>query len=167
MPVITVASSDPILHVVAPLSLAAAMGTALVVDCDAGSGWPFPVGSLGDLAVAGPTADDLHPARAGIAVLGGSASSGHQLNELLAALRESWPAVVIRAQLDEVDVIRVDPALPWRSPGHVTVDVGFGRTSQASIPRPPSRLLRRLLAGQVDPRWRWFRHWRPVWEATR
>lgn len=149
---------------VAPVSLAAAAGTALVIDRDPASGWPFPVGSLSDLAGSGPSADDLHPSTSGIALLGGPVADAPEVDELVAALGESWPAVVIRSPRHAAAVVRVDPALPWRSPPDIAVDVGFGHTSGAAIPSPPTRLLRRLLRGQIDPRWRWFRHWRPIWE---
>lgn len=167
VPTLTVTSTDPILHVLAPVCLAAAAGTAVVIDCDPNSGWPFSVGSLSDLVADGPTARDLHPTTTGVALLGGPIADGAELDPLLEALQSTWPAVIIRAEATTSSAVRVEPALPWRPATDVTVGTGIGHAPAGGIPAPPIRLVRRVMRGHIDPRWRWIRHWRPVWELAR
>lgn len=160
--VIEVTSADPVLAILAPIALAAARGTALVVDRWPGAGWPFPTGSLSELAESGPTADQLRPGRPGIAVLGGSAERS-AVDELISTLSSGWPALVVRSAPTDPNAVTVGPALPWGPRADVTVGTAWDR---GSVPRPSGRLVRRLLAGQVDVRWRWFRHWSPLWEMS-
>ena len=60
---------DGLLSSVAPLGLAAAVNTALVVDLDPdGPNYPG-TASLADLVIKGPRLVDLEPQRSGLAVL--------------------------------------------------------------------------------------------------
>ena len=61
--------ADPVLHALAPLGLAAARGTALVMDLDEEvPSYPGST-SLANLVVSHPRRDDLRPVRSGVAVL--------------------------------------------------------------------------------------------------
>ena len=79
-------ASDPVLHALAPLGLAAARGTALVVDLDRDAP-PYPgTSSLAALAVAQPRLDDLRPRRGGVAVLPNGLASPEESADVLEAL---------------------------------------------------------------------------------
>ena len=87
---------DGVLGAVAPLAMAAAAGTALVVDLDPhGPAYPGAVGLAG-LVAEGPTRRDLEPARRGVAVLHNGGVEPEDAAEVLAALVAGWPAVVFR-----------------------------------------------------------------------
>ncbi len=159
---LAVSSFDPVLHVLAPVSLAAVHELALIIDLDSASGWPFPVGSLEDLVRGGPTADDLKPSRRGLAILGGPVSDPQQVEAVLDTLIAAWPAVVVRRGTAEPVDVAIAPALPWLPAGAVTVATGLS-AGQGSIPRPPRWLVRKVVGGSIDGRWRWFRHWHRVW----
>lgn len=160
--VFEVASSDRLLAVLAPLALAASRGTALIVDRWPDAGWPFAVGDLGQLAADGPTAEQLEPRRTGVAILGGPADDA-RVDRLLDALAGHWPAVVVRADpWTTGSAVSVEPALPWGTTGDVSVSTAL---ASGVIPKPSQRLIRHILRGRLDDRWRWFQHWRPLWES--
>jgi hypothetical protein len=167
---------DGLLGALAPLGLGAAAGTALVVDLDpAGPHYPGS-GSLADLVDDGPRRSDLSPDRTGLAVLRNGGVKADAAGEVLAALEDGWPAVVLRlpatpAAGREADVA-VYPLLPgglFSVHAHgpaVFQNLGF------RIPAPGLQLpvLSRataaaLLAGSVPARSRWVRAWKPVWEG--
>lgn len=164
VPLLSVMSHDPLLHVVAPLALAASVRTALVIDRCPEHGWPMPVGSLQDLVTMGPTAGELRPSQAGVAVVGGPVEQSTATDSLIEALVQSWPAVVIRRPPGDPDAVAVEPALPWRSGADIVVATRVARPAGA-LPAPPGRIIRAITAGRIDTRWRWFRHWREVWGA--
>ena len=97
MPALAIWSpEDALLGAVAPLALAAAAGTALVVDLDP-QGPRYPgSGSLADLVRDQPRRDDLRPGRAGVAVLRNGGIDPEAAEEVLVALAKDWPAVVFR-----------------------------------------------------------------------
>lgn len=165
--IISVASSDPVLHVLAPIALAAAAGTALIVDRDSDAGWPFPLGGLEQLALGGPTQADLQPSRTGVALVGGPAEDEVAVASLVEALEDGWPAIVLRVARSCPSAVTIEPALPWLEAADVVVGTGFGDRNSGLIPAPPGRLVRRAMSGVVEPRCRWYRHWRPVWELAR
>ena len=168
--------SGGVLGAVAPLGLAAAAGTALVVDLDP-SGPRYPgTGSLAQLVKDGPRRDDLIPSRAGIAVLrnGGIDEAGSR--QVIDALCAGWPAVVFRrAGAVRPDALRVAPVRPMlpgslfdRDPGPAVYQRCGWPVRPAGpgpvLPRPSARTLGALLDGERPPLTRWVRAWREVWE---
>ena len=78
------------------LALAAAAGTALVVDLDP-QGPAYPGNAdLAELVAEGPTRRDLEPERSGVAVLRNGGVPEEEAAEVLNALAARWPAVVFR-----------------------------------------------------------------------
>jgi hypothetical protein len=176
MPVLrTWSPADSVLSVVAPLALgAAADGPSLVVDLDAG-GAGFPGDStLARLVDDGPRRSDLVPGRRGVAVLQNGGIAIDDAREVLDALVEGWPNVVLRLPARPVPsgggVVPVFPLTPghmfdvprpavyqrgpWAPPGDVDGLV---------LPRPGAGTLRALLEGR-RPGWSsWLRAWRRVW----
>ncbi len=168
---------DGLLGALAPLGLGAAAGTALVVDLDpAGPQYPGE-GSLAGLVEEGPRRADLSPVRAGLAVLRNGGVEPAAAGQVLAALLEGWPAVVLRlpgipSAESEPDLV-VHPLIPGglfpaRAPVPVIYqDLGF----RIPAPGPQLPALSRgtaaaLLAGTIPPRSRWVRAWRAAWNGT-
>ena len=166
---------DLLLHHLAPMGLAAARETALLIDLDDdGPGYPGKL-SLAALISEGARRRDLGPTKKGVAVL---ANGGADLDEalgLIALLAGGWPAVVVRIGSSDVPypVVDVSPEFPagWASGDDealVIQPVGrWSRTSRADVTRlPPLRRsqVRAMLSGTIHPRWRWVRAWRRVWE---
>lgn len=166
------------LGAVAPLALAASVGTALVVDLDpAGPAYPSD-GSLAHLVAAGPRAADLAPTRSGVAVLRNGGVDAPSAARVLTALLAGWPAVVLRLppwpppeSLSRVVPVRpltpagilgisVTPAVYQRGPFRVD-----GPPDAIVLPRPAPATVRALLAGRRPLPGRWLRAWRRVWEA--
>ncbi len=165
---------DGLLGALAPLGLAAAAGTALVVDLDP-QGPHYPgEGSLAQLVADGPRRSDLSPARSGLAVLRNGGIESSAAAEVVEALCDGWPAVVLRlpepARDRSADVV-VRPLVPGalftdRGPA-VYQELGF------QIPAPGPRLpaLARAHAGSLPAgtgprRSRWVRAWAPAWNGT-
>jgi hypothetical protein len=165
-----IASPDPVLHHIAPFGLAAAAGTCLVVDLDPGVvSLPGPTlaGLLGD----GVTAAHLSPQRAGVAFIGSGGAGEAEAGELLDTVLAGWPAVVLRVPFGEpaTPVLSLDPP-ELRPPRAVrAVWQSSVRGSHApGVVLPPLRrsTVRALCRGVVEPRSRWVRAWRPVWESS-
>ena len=116
--------ADPVLHALAPLGLAAARGTALVVDLDREAPSYPGAASLAALVVSQPRLDDLRPRRSGVAVLPNGSVDPVEAVEVVDALVSGWPAVVFRLgashdlppSLAETPVIPVSPLLPGFPP---------------------------------------------------
>jgi hypothetical protein len=165
---------DGLLGALAPLGLGAAAGTALVVDLDpAGPRFPGD-GSLAQLVADGPRRSDLTPTRAGLAVLRNGGIDDIAAREVLDALGDGWPAVVLRLppgpHLRRPD-IEVRPLVPGgvfpAGPGAVYQDLGF----RIPAPGPLLPTLSRatagaLLAGSVPRRSRWVRAWARGWDGA-
>lgn len=171
-PVLGVWSPDPILSTVAPIGMAAAVGTALIVDLVSTERGAR---TLADLVVEGPTLDELSPGRRGIALLPGGKVDLDQGVELIDRLGDHWPAVVVRTsgsglQFPSVPVIplfpgrlsivQVPPAGVWQPVSGGSEPPGPGPV----LPRLRSGLVRRMLAGQLPHRSRWIDSWRRIWE---
>lgn len=170
---------DGLLACVAPLGLAAAAGTALMVDLDpAGPHYPSEF-SLADLVKHGPRRADLTPPRSGLAVLrngGVPPDSAGDLASILAALSEGWPNLVLRLPSGQFEkgqpgIVPVIPILPgalaveWAGPA-VRQPTGLAVARSAlgvTLPRLKRSTLAALLAG-TRPGGRWIRAWKPVWE---
>ncbi len=112
---------DAMLGTVAPLALAAAATTALVIDgdpaaaCHATPAYATP-GSLARLVADGPRRTDLVPALRGVAVLGNGGVSLEDAGELIDAFAAAWPHVVVRMPPDgesqRFTTVSVVPLLP-------------------------------------------------------
>ncbi len=171
---------DGLLACVAPLGLAAAAGTALVVDLDpAGPDYPGEL-SLATLVADGPRRADLSPQRPGLAVLRNGGVDGvtdGEVAEVVGALAAGWPHLVLRLPSTTLPptgpgVVPVLPALPgplaldWTEPA-VQQTTGLAeprRFPGVTLPRPRRSTLLGLLRGTVHTRSRWIRAWYPVWE---
>lgn len=171
-------TTDGLLGIVAPLALAAAAGTALVVDLDPlGPAYPGS-GSLAGLVEQGPRLDDLQPHRKGIAVLRNGGIDAGTAREVLAALGKGWPRLVLRlppgANLDGGPAVPVVPLLPGgmtpacdRPAVYQQVGWHLEAPGPGVTMRTPSRAsVSALLEGRV-PAWsRWLRSWARVWEMS-
>ena len=167
---------DGLLSAVAPLGLAAAAETALVVDLDPnGPRYPGPA-SLADLVAEGPRRADLVPARKGVAVLRNGGVNVAEAREVVEALIEGWPQVVVRvgepgAARGFASLVPVWPLFPGvLAPSIDELSVfqrtGFSVTPPGPgpvLPRPRPSVLEGLLNGVVARRSRWLAAWRQVW----
>lgn len=176
MPVVAIWSPlDGVLGAVGPLALAAAAGTALVVDLDPhGPRYPGDT-SLAHLVAEGPRRADLVPERRGIAVLGNGGVEPEAAEEVLHALVEGWPSVVFRLPPDHRGGDGAIPVVPLL-PGGLMADFGSPAVYQRSgwsidppgpgivLPRPRRSTLGALLTGGMPPPGdRWIGAWRALW----
>ena len=165
-----------VLGAVAPLALAAAADTALVVDLDpVGPLYPGE-GSLAALVEDGPRLSDLRPARSGIAVLRNGGVTPGEAAEVIDALTAGWPNVVLRAAPGECEmrhaVVPVVPLLPHgltrpQRRRAVYQQMGWrekGPETGLTLPTPARATVAALLAGKLPVRSRWIKSWQPVWE---
>lgn len=166
-------SPDPVLSLVAPIGLAASVGTALIVDlCSSvdASGR-----SLAGLVADGPTLGELSPGRQGIAWLPGGNVDRTDAVELITQLGSHWPALVIRVPDRDFPfaTVPVVPLFPGRlvpsieTPNGVWQPIRGGAEPPGTgpvLPRLRSGVVRRMLAGQLPRRSKWVAAWRPVWE---
>jgi hypothetical protein len=179
MPALSIWSpEDGVLGAVAPLGLAAAAGTALVVDLDPG-GPNYPgAATLADLVADGPRRGDLSPSRRGVAVLANGGIDPEEAAWLLDALVEGWPSVVLRLPAGHDGSVGAIPVIPL-VPGDLFAEYGSRAVYQQSgwrveapassvvLPRPRRSTIGMLLSGAAPPRWdRWISAWRPLWEIS-
>ncbi len=169
-------AADGLLSAVAPIGLAAAAGTALVVDLDPlGPAYPGKA-SLADLVVEGPRRADLVPGRAGVAVLRNGGVGAVEAREVMDALVIGWPHLVVRVANPGhaeglAPVVPVWPLLPGiLAPQAETLSV-YQRTGFVTNPPGPGPVLPRLrpaflaglLNGTLAHRSRWVAAWREIW----
>lgn len=170
--VLAVSSPDPVLSVVAPLGLAASVGTSLVIDM--AGGLSLASGrTLADLVADGPRLDELSPGRQGVAVLAGGPVQTVDAIAIIEQLAARWPAVVVRVSRDEWpgSTVPVEPLYPgWLAPpdrgAAVWQPVGSGARPPGPgpvLPRLRARTTRQLLGGHLPSRSRWISAWRQVW----
>jgi hypothetical protein len=168
---------DGLLSVLAPIGMAAAMGTGLIVDLDPDGPDYGGATSLADLVEHGPRRDHLRPTNRGLAVLSNGGIRPAEAAPIVDALLDGWPTVVLRSAEDRglfAPVVPVYPLLPGllaRDPGRFCVfqETGFSAAKQCEgivIPRPRSRMIRRLLSGVLPAGSRWIRAWRQVWDHS-
>ena len=168
---------DGALGAVAPLGLAMAVPTALMVDLDP-EGPRYPGGgSLAELVAEGPRRADLEPGRRGLAVLRNGGVDPAEAAEVIAALVAGWPHVVLRlpprpfSHNPPAPLVPVRPLLPgglWPQPRRPMVHqrAGWGVPPPGpgpQLPRPRPATWHALLSGRrpvADP---WLRSWRAVW----
>lgn len=169
-----VRSPDLILSVVAPIGLAAAAGTALVVDLAAELA-AATTRSLADIRADGPTLAEISPGRGGVALIAGGGIDRTDTAELIKRLSSRWPAIVVRVDGDGWDfpVVPVLPLFPGRlAPvpdglSAVWQPVGTGASPPGPgpvLPRLRPGALRRILGGHLPRRSRWVAAWASVWE---
>lgn len=172
-PILGVWSPDPVLSTVAPIGLAAAAGTALLVDLATTT--QTTGRTLADLVSEGPRLAELSPGRPGVAFLAGGNVDLSVGIDMLQQLAGHWPAVVIRAPdanlaFVTVPVIPLFPGIlaPTPQVGHgVWQPVGGGAEPPGPgpvLPRLRAGVVRRMLSGHLPRRSRWMDAWRPVWE---
>ncbi|MCP4251643.1 MAG: hypothetical protein GY778_31790, partial [bacterium] len=147
MPALAVwTASDGLLSAVAPLGLAAAAGTALVVDLDpAGPDYPGPA-SLAELVADGPRRADLVPGRSGVAVLRNGGVDATEAREVIDALAVGWPHLVVRVgdpgMADGLaPLVPVWPLLPGILAPQVDTQCVYQRTGFAATPSGPGPVL--------------------------
>ncbi len=168
---------DGLLSVLAPIGLAAAAGTCLLIDLDPNGPSFGGTGSLAELVRSGPRRDDLRPQAGGPAVLANGGVDPGEAEAVVRALIEGWPYVVLRSPSDAglfAPVVPVYPLLPGAlspSPDRFCVFQRTGFYAERGlegieIPRPGGGTVRSLLHGSVPARNRWVRAWRPVWEHS-
>ena len=169
-------AADGLLSAVAPLGLAAAAGTALMVDLDP-HGPDYPGGaSLAELVAEAPRRADLVPGRAGTAVLRNGGVGVAEAREVVEALIVGWPHLVLRVSTPEAaaelaPLVPVRPLLPGILAPRVESPCVYQKTGFSAsppgpgplLPRPRPRLLANLLNGTLEPRSRWVTAWRQVW----
>lgn len=171
--VLAVASPDPVLSVLGPVGLAAAAGTALVVD--AGEGLRTPPGrTLADLAADGPRLEELAPGRRGVGFISAGGMAAAETAELVGRLSRHWPAVVVRTGVSSWDgpTVPLIPLYPgWLAPDHGGAAVwqsvpGGGRPPGPGpvLPIPGRAITSRILAGGLPHQGRWVRAWLQAWE---
>ncbi len=174
-------AGDSLLGTLAPLGLAAAAPTALMVDLDpAGPAYPS-AGSLAALAADGPRRSDLVPNRRGMAVLRNGAIGLADALPVVEALAAGWPALVLRLGGSEQPppevgpgwpVLPVVPLLPMTfrphtSGPHVGQSTGLSNEVSADavfvLPPPGRRTVGALMQGKRPRPSRWIRRWRAAW----
>jgi len=171
---------DGLLGALAPLGLAAASGTCLVVDLDPfGPQYPG-VRSLADLASDGPRLADLEPEHRGVALLRNGGIPASEAGDVIEALAARWPRTVLRLPPRPApDGLRI-PLVPVRllvpgglRPAPVGPAVYQATPHPMPLPGPGLRLpvprratTAALLTGRMPAVGdRWVRAWRPVWEG--
>jgi hypothetical protein len=177
MPALAIWSpEDEVLGAVAPLALAAAAGTALVVDVDPGGPrYPGDV-TLKRLVADGPTKADLSPQRPGVAIVGNGGIDPEHAEDVLQALVKGWPAVVLRLPATHdgdgggVPVLSLVPgSMLKRYPGPAVYQRSAWRVRPPQdgvvLPRPRAGTISALLVGRAPhPGDRWIRGWQRVWD---
>jgi hypothetical protein len=169
--VLATRSQDPILHHIAPLGLAAGAGHCLVIDLDRSSPG-YSNRTLSELVVDGISSTDIE-ARSGVAVLGNGGISFTDAAPTIDRLLSVWGRVVFRDAGDShpFRVLQVEPLLPdpfQPDLADVVQATSRGQTAGGRPLLPPLRhhQIRSMLAGTIEPRWRWVRAWQTVWSTA-
>ena len=171
----TWAPEDAVLGAVAPLALAAAAGTCLVIHLDDTRGVRGDL-TLAGLVSGGPRAADLSPRRRGVAVLANGGVGHDEAREVIDALAGGWPAVVLAcpAAPSRPDLTGLVPVMLDSTPGgaaprgpRVVQRVRRRRTPSdpgvVTLPRVSRATIDGLLDGRLPGPTRWMRAWRAVW----
>ncbi len=171
----TWAPEDGTLGAVAPLALACAAGTALVVDLDP-NGPPYPGRTLAEVVEDGPTLRELQPQQRGVAVLPNGGIEPADASDVVDALIANWPNVVlrlpsVRANPLAVATVTVLLLSPFVAPA--TRPAVYQRSMWRMdppgpgvlLPRPAAITIRALARGAQPGPSRWIRRWARVWEV--
>ena len=166
---------DPVLHHIAPLGLAAAAGTAVILDLDPDSpGYTGAGTSVFDLIDRGPRLAELDSVPGRVALFANGGARTPEAWALVEAMAERWPAVVVRVGAERsggVPCVPVIPLLPGplltpnRGPAIYQAITAVDRLPGPGLRLPPLRRERitALAAGRIEPRWRWVRAFQPAW----
>jgi hypothetical protein len=178
MPVVaTWCPADAALDIILPLGLAVAAGTCLVVDLDPAGPAIGSGPTLADLAADGPERRHLEPRVREAGFLANGGIEPGAAADVVGALVERWPAVVLRCDSRAArpdGAIGVAPLLPephlrlLRAPAIYQRCGMSPRTPPDGVvlPRIPRRTAAQLLAGRRPPRSsRWIRSLVPIWRA--
>jgi hypothetical protein len=170
----TWAPEDGTLGAVAPLALACAAATALVIDLDS-NGPRYPGRTLAEVVEDGPTRDELHPHQRGVAVLPNGGIDPDDASEVIEALMQTWPDVVLRLPavrrhqlgVPTVPILPLSP-LVARVAGPAVYQRSLWRMDPPGpgivLPRPAAVTIRALARGSLPGPSRWIRRWAEVWE---
>jgi hypothetical protein len=169
--------SDALLDAIAPLGLAVAAGTALVIDLDPEGPAPASQFTLADLVDRGPTLKELEPRRRGTAYLPNGGVTVDEAAEVVDALSQRWPSVVLRCPpgrqapdgataflplLPRPFTITARPPVVYQRYAISPSD----RIEGLVLPPPSVRTVRGLLEHRSPPpRDRWIRCLRSMWGA--
>lgn len=169
---------DIVLSLVVPLGCALRVGTALVVDLDPG-GPPTPGGGdLASLVERGPTETELRPERSGIALIGNGGIEASEASEVIAALADRWPNLVLRCaptQMPPMAAVPILPILPAPFTIHldrssVYQQTHFGGTpppGSVVLPAPKPATVRSLLSARKPLRRdKWIGSLEHIWELA-
>lgn len=166
--ILAVRSSDPILHHIAPLGLAASAGRCLVVDLD-DSAPGYSSVTLRGLVDDGLRAIDLEP-ESGVAVLGNGGIPFSEAAPTIDRLLGVWGRVVVRdgGEAHPFRVLRVEPWLPdplGPQGADLVQATERGQVVSGTPMLPPLRRhqINSIIRGTIEPRWRWVRAWRTAW----
>jgi hypothetical protein len=164
---------DELLAAIAPVGLALAAETALVLDADDG-GPSYPgERTVAELAEDGPTRAELRPERGGVALIANGGADPLSVAAVVEMLAPAWPAIVVRVGHAEVPfpVIPVRPLWPgflapvgsrpavWQRVPGGSEPPGSGPV----LPPPERATINAILAGRKPFLSRWVRAWRKVW----
>lgn len=176
MPVLaTWSPADATLDALVPIGLAVAFGTALLVDLDPSGPSYSDSYTLADLVRRGPSNAELSPTKKGPAWLANGGVGAEDAAEVVRALADRWPAVVLRCppgQPRPSDALALLPLLPRPFTLTASAPVAYQRCVAVAppdldapiLPRPSSRVVTDLLAGRRPARPdRWLRSLRTLW----
>jgi hypothetical protein len=167
--------SDHLLSVLAPIGLALGRNPSLVVDLDPkGPRYRSPF-TLADLVREGPTKSQLDPSKGGVSVLPNGGVAVEDAAEVVGALAQRWPNVVIRCDprsQPPSSAISILPLLPvpflgQRSERTVFQSLGFrvqAPEGSLVLPRPGSATLNALTGLSAVPKGsKWLRALGKLW----
>ncbi len=170
---LAIAAPDPVMSVIAPVGLAASVGTALIID-HIGASEARSTRTLADTAAEGPRLDEISPGRPGVArIIAGPLDAAETL-AAAESLATRWPAVVVRAAdsdwpgpLVPIHVLYGPAPQTWKEGAAVWQSLATGHKPPGPGPvLPPLKpaAVRQILRGWMPRPGRWIRAWRPVWE---
>jgi hypothetical protein len=176
MPVVAVWSpSDLLTGVLAPLGLAMTRDRSLVIDLDPRGPNYGGSYSLAQLVERGPTLAELRAPRKGTAVIANGGVTISEASEVVAALINEWPNVVLRCDPAASAPDRAVPIVPLL-PGPLAIPVGQHAVYQSVglrvhpppsafvLPRPRQATIDALVGLRTVPtRSRWLSALSKVW----
>ncbi len=179
MPVIaTWSPADAALGVLVPLGLVSAARTGLVIDLDPNGPTVGGGPSLADLVRRGPTRAELQPRSGAAGYLQNGGIEPEETVEVVSALADRWPAIVLRCSprmTQPEGAVTFLPLLPEpygiRVGGRVVYQrCGFSPKASPRapvLPRPRARTVQNLFGGgSVAVRDPWIKALRDVWKLA-
>lgn len=170
--------SDLLLSVLAPIGLASTRTSALVIDLDPeGPRYESPY-TLADLVRDGAMKDQLDPVRRAVAVLPNGGVGIEDASEMVGALVERWPHVVLRcdpASKPPESAVALLPLLPkpfMAQPARRVVFQNLGFAAQAPkgalvLPRPRRATVDALMGLKAMPtKSPWLKQLARIWSVA-